>query len=250
MAATLAAIWRHPVKSLGREALDAVRLEPGACLPFDRRWALAHRASRFDDANPAWVECRNFARVTLSHPLMAVEAAWDEAARRLTLTRPGAAPLTADPDAPDGARAVAGWAQAAAGDAQPGPFRLVRAPQAMTDSDWPSVSIGSLASLRALGQRMGVALDPRRFRMNLWLDGLAPWEERGWEGREIAIGPVRLRVRERTWRCVATEVAPDTGRRDAPVLDALRAALGDTDFGVYAEVVAGGEIRLGAAVAA
>jgi uncharacterized protein YcbX len=247
--AALAAIWRHPVKSLGRQALPEATLAPGAALPWDRTWALAHGASRFDDAAPAWTPCNDFARVTHSHPLGAVDAAWDEGARRLTLTRPGAEPLTADPDAPGGAAAVADWARAAAGEAQPGPFRLVRAPQAMTDSDWPSVSIASLASLRALGQRMGAALDPRRFRMNLWLDGLAPWEERGWVGREIAIGPVRLLVRETTGRCVATEVSPDTGRRDAAVMGGLRAATGATDFGVYAEVVAGGTLRVGDAAA-
>jgi uncharacterized protein YcbX len=245
MGATLAAIWRHPVKSLGREALAAVRLTPGEGLPFDRTWAVAHGASRFAFDAPAWAACGNFARVTLSHPLMRVEAAWDEGARRLTLSRPDAAPLTADPDAPEGAAALAGWAREAAGDAQPGPFRLVRAPQPMTDTDYPSVSVASLASLRALSQRMGVALDPRRFRANLWLDGLAPWQERDWPGREIAVGGARLRVAEPIGRCAATEVDPATGRRDAPVVAALRAALGEADFGVYATVLTGAEVRVG-----
>lgn len=245
MGATLATIWRHPVKSLGREALASVRLTPGEGLPFDRRWAVAHGASRFPFEAPAWADCVNFARVTLSHPLMRVEAAWDEAARRLTLTRPGAEPLTADPDAPEGAAALADWAREAAGAAQPGPFRLVRAPQPMTDTDYPSVSVASLSSLRALSQRMGVSLDPRRFRANLWIEGLAPWEERDWPGREIAVGEVRLKLVEPIGRCAATEVEPATGLRDAPVVRALREALGEADFGVYATVLTGAEVRVG-----
>jgi uncharacterized protein YcbX len=243
---TLAALWRHPVKSLGCEALRRVALTPGAVLPFDRTWALAHAASDFDFAAPAWVHCRNFLRVTHAPGLAQVTAAWDGA--RLTLTGPGAAPLTADPDAPEGAAAIAAWAERFAEGSRPGPYRLARAPQAMTDSDFPSVAVLSLSTLRALSQRVGLDLDPRRVRGNLWIEGAAPWEEAAWVGRTLAVGPARLRVREPIWRCVATEANPATGRRDAAVLDALRAATGDTAFGLYVEVVEGGEIAVGDAV--
>jgi uncharacterized protein YcbX len=239
----LAHIWRHPIKSLGREALDRVTLTPGEALPFDRRWALAHGNSAFDPAAPAWVECGNFLRVTHAHRLAQVESAWDGS--RLTLTHPDAAPLTADPETPDGAQAIADWATALADGGRPGPYRLVRAPQAMTDSDFPSVALLGLASLRALGQIMALDLDPRRFRGNLWIDGLAPWEEFDWVGREIRIGGATLRVVEPIGRCAATEANPQTGRRDAPIVKALRAATGETNFGVYATVIAGGDVALG-----
>lgn len=243
----LAHIWRHPVKSLGRQALHRVALTPEAALPLDRTWALAHAASVFDDAAPAWVACRNFLRVTHAHRLAQVEAGWDGA--RLTLTHPDAAPLTADPETPDGAAAIADWAAALAEGGMPGPYRLVRGPRAMTDSDFPSVAILSLDSLRALGRVMALDLDPRRFRGNLWVEGFEPWAENDWIGREITVGAARLRVVEATGRCVATEANPLTGRRDAPVMQALRAATGRTDFGVYAVVVQGGEVAVGDAVA-
>ncbi len=247
MSLTLARLWRHPVKSLGHEALQRVALTAGAALPFDRTWALAHAASAFDFAAPAWAHCRNFLRVTHAPALAQVAAAWDGA--RLTLSGPGVAPLTADPETPEGAAAIAAWAGAFAEGGRPGPYRLARAPQAMTDSDFPSVAVLSLASLRALSQRVGVDLDPRRFRGNLWIEGAAPWEEAEWVGRTLAIGPARLRVREPIWRCVATEASPATGRRDAAVMETLRTATGDTAFGLYAEVVGGGEIAVGDAVA-
>jgi uncharacterized protein YcbX len=243
--ATLAAIWRHPVKSVGRETVAAATLVAGQALPGDRVWAIAHGRAELDPAAPAWAACRNFLRVALSHRLMQAEAAWDEAARRLTLTHPDAAPLTVDPDAADGAAALAAWAGAFADNGQTGPFAVVRAPAAMTDTDYPSVSIASLASLRALSQRMGREIDPRRFRGNLWIEGFGPWEENGWEGREIAVGDARLAVVERVVRCAATETSPLSGRRDAPTTAALRAATGAPEFGVYARVVAGGEVRVG-----
>jgi uncharacterized protein YcbX len=244
----LARIWRHPVKSLGREALDRTTLAAGEALPLDRRWALAHAASAFDAAAPGWVEPNSFLRVTHAHRLAQVEAAWDGA--RLTLTHPEAASLSVDPETPEGAQAIADWAASLADGGRPGPYRLVRAPQPMTDTDFASVSVLGLASLRALGEVMALDLDPRRFRGNLWIDGLAPWEEMGWVGRELRIGGAVLKVVEPIGRCAATEASPASGRRDAPVVRALRAATGETCFGVYATVIEGGAIALGDAAAA
>ena len=115
----------------------------------------------------------------------------------------------------------------------------------MTDSDFPSVSILNLASLEALGARLGAPLAMERFRGNVWLDGLKPWAEFGWIGREIRIGSATFAVRERITRCKATAVNPDTGRPDADTLGGLSAGWGHQDFGVYAEVVGGGPVALG-----
>ena len=243
----LSEIWRHPVKSVGAERLASVDLAPGACLPGDRVWAVAHATSAFDPAAPSWVPCRNFLRVTHAPRLAQVSARLDGPV--LHLAHPDAPPLSAEPDTPDGAAAIAQWAGPLAERAQPGPHRLARAPQAMTDADRPWLSVLSLASLRALGQHAGHDLDPRRFRGNLWLDGLAPWEEGEWPGRTLVIGAVQLTVIEPIWRCRATEANPETGRYDAPVLDTLRRITGDTAFGVYAEVVTGGRVAEGDAVA-
>ena len=41
-------LWRHPVKSHGREALERVTLTAGETLPWDRLWAVAHDSSTAD----------------------------------------------------------------------------------------------------------------------------------------------------------------------------------------------------------
>ena len=46
-------------------------------------------------------------------------------------------------------------------------------------------------------------------------------------------------------RCAATEVDPDTGIRDLAVPRIIMDAYGHADCGVYAEVVAAGEIAVG-----
>jgi hypothetical protein len=97
-------------------------------------------------------------------------------------------------------------------------------------------------------QRIGRPLSIHRWRGNVWIDGLAPWEEFDWVGRELRAGDAVLRVRERAERCLATTANPETGRRDADTLGALE-SWGHRDFAVLAEVVRGGTLRRGDVVA-
>jgi uncharacterized protein YcbX len=115
----------------------------------------------------------------------------------------------------------------------------------MSDAPFASVSILNEASLRALSQKIGQDLDPRRFRGNLWLDGLAPWEEFDLVGKRLRIGAAEVDVVEPIGRCRATEANPVTGRRDAPTLAALEDGWGHTRFGVYAMVRKGGLVAVG-----
>jgi len=113
--------------------------------------------------------------------------------------------------------------------------------------DFP-VTLMSRASLGALGAALGDdAVDGRRFRMTIVVDGVDAWEEHGWNGREVRVGDAVLRVAEPTPRCVVTTRDPDTGRRDAPVLKALAGLRGkdDVTFGVWCDVVAPGRVRVG-----
>ena len=49
-------------------------------------------------------------------------------------------------------------------------------------------------------------------------------------------------------RCAATQVNPVTAKRDLDIVAALERAFGHINMGVYAEVVAGGEITVGDAL--
>ena len=50
-------------------------------------------------------------------------------------------------------------------------------------------------------------------------------------------------------RCAATEVDPDTGIRDLQIPRTLMQTFDHVDCGVYAEVIAAGEIAAGDAIA-
>ena len=242
MTIRLAHICRHPIKAYGREMLASVRLSAGKGLPFDREWAIAHEAARLV---PGWNPCMNFTRGAKAPALMAVTARLDEDARRVTLAHPTAGAITAAPDDPaDQARLLA-WADPLIPSGRARPAAVVRGGVAMTDSDFPSVSVLSLASLADLSGRMGMDLSIHRWRANLWLDGAEPWAEWGWTGQRFRVGKAVLEVVERITRCAATTVDPQTGVVDGNTLDALEAGYGHKDFGVYARVIEGGEIALG-----
>lgn len=244
MTARLAHILRHPIKAHGREELASVVLSAGAALPWDRHWAVAHEMSKFDPAAPGWVRCANFQRAARTPALMAIAARFDEATGEMELTHPDLPPLVFHPET-EGPRLI-DWLAPISPTEGFRPRALVRAPGvAMTDSDYPSVSIKNLASNAALGAQMGRDLSIHRWRGNLWLDGLAPWEEFGWIGRRLRIGAAVLEVRERVGRCKATTADPQTGLVDADTLGALRQAVGEQDFGVFAVVVEGGRIAPG-----
>ena len=248
MTARLAHIYRHTIKSHGREELADVALAVGGTLPWDRHWAVTHGGSKWDAGRPGWMECANFILGSTVAALMAINARLDEATARLTLTHPGLPPVTFAPDEADGAAAFLAWVAPLLPEERRA-VALVRAPgRAMTDTDYPSVSVCNLASNRQLGSDLGADLSPLRWRGNLWVDGWEPWAEQALVGRDLRIGAVVLHLAEPIQRCKATMANPATGLRDVDTLQGLRDHAGAQNFGLYARVVQGGTLRPGDAV--
>jgi uncharacterized protein YcbX len=117
-----------------------------------------------------------------------------------------------------------------------------------------AVSLVSDGSLRELARQLGVeAVDGRRFRMLVEVEGAGAHEEDTWIGGSVAIGSAVLSITKPDARCAITTQHPDTGERD---LDTLRTLIryrgfraGDPekkiDFGVLGEVLVPGTIRVG-----
>ena len=236
---TLDQIWRHPIKGIGAERLDVVDLEPGRPVPLDRAWAVLEEGG---EAQDGWRSCRNFLRGAKGPSLMAVTARTD--GDIVHLSHPDRPDIAVDTNAD--ASDLFDWLAPIYPPERRAPVALVKSPpEGMSDAPFASISVLNLASLRALGQKLGQSLDPRRFRGNLWLDGLAPWEEFDLVGKTLSIGATRLEIVEPITRCRATEANPETGRRDANTLRALEDGWGHRDFGTYAIVRTGGTIAAG-----
>jgi uncharacterized protein YcbX len=114
------------------------------------------------------------------------------------------------------------------------------------------VSIISAASIADVGHHGGVdELDARRFRMLFEIDGVAPYGEDSWIGRDVRIGQAIVRPLGNVGRCVITTCHPDTAMRDFDTLGVLaryRREIETTEplpLGVAGAVVQPGRVQLG-----
>jgi len=134
------------------------------------------------------------------------------------------------------------------------PIRLVRCDRPGGTRVGNPVSIASDGSLAEFARHAEAdRVDIRRFRMLIELAGAEPHEEDTWIGRRIAIGDAVLSITKPVARCAITTQDPETGARDLDTLRTLISYRGlrdgkHADFGVLAEVVQPGRVRLGDAV--
>jgi uncharacterized protein len=245
MAITLARLYRYPVKGLRAEALDAADLTGGGGVPHDRRFAVA----RGDTTLPApsrWLPKQRFVMLMRDAELARVGCRLDVQHGTLELTAPERPSCRGAVESAAERARLDAYLNEVLGPRREGPARLVEAgPQSFTDVPQNCLSLINLASVRELEVRIGQALDPLRFRGNLYVDGAPAWSEFEWVGGAIRIGGVELHVPARIPRCAATAVNPATGGRDVNVVKAMRAAYGHYDMGVYAEVATSGRIAVG-----
>jgi uncharacterized protein YcbX len=251
--ATIAAIYRYPVKGMSAEPLARVALAPGECLPHDRRFAIALAATRFDPERPEWLSKTHFVMLMRDEKLALLNTRFDAQTGELTIEHAGLLVAQACLTSPEGCRAVSEFLADFLGPAVEGPLRIVEAPgHAFADAQKKPnatsdkyVSLINLSSIAALETVVPVPVDPLRFRANFYLERAPAWSELGWIGSEIALGGARLRVIAAITRCAATQVNPATAERDLDIVGALRRGFGHNLMGVYAEVVAGGDIAIG-----
>lgn len=102
----------------------------------------------------------------------------------------------------------------------------------IADTNKPCISFLNLASVRDLEEYAGVSIDPRRFRMNVWVEGLDPWAELDYvtafeqDARfPMWVGDVQVHCDDLCERCKAITQNPETGLFDIELLEILEARL-------------------------
>jgi uncharacterized protein YcbX len=178
--------------------------------------------------------------------LAQLRIAFDEQTGELAIHRAGKQVVRAKATEPLGRTLIEQFFAGFLGAAARGTPKLLEAPGHMfTDTPEKCLSLINLASITDLERVMRADVNPLRFRANTYFEGAPAWAEFDWIGKEIEIGPARLRVTARIDRCAATSVNPVTAARDMNIVKALRRGFGLIDMGVYAEFIGGGEIATG-----
>ena len=244
-------IYRYPIKGLSPEPLERAALAPGQTIPgSDRLYAIENGPSGFDPVKRPYLSKQHFLMLMKNERLAGLRTEFDDKTHTLTITSPSSELIRADLRTAEGRAAIERFFADYCADELRGPPRILHADgHSFSDVARKVVSIINLASVAAVEDMVGAPVDPLRFRGNVYVEGWKAWSELDQVGKELAIGRnARLKVVKRIVRCAATNVDPGTGIRDLEIPKALMHHLGHGDCGIYAEVVAGGEIAAGNAI--
>ena len=248
--ARITGIYRYPVKGLTPEQLGRAELKPGQTLLADRRYAIENGPSGFDPAEPKWLPKAHFLMLMRDEWLAGLQTRFDDVSQVLSIRQNGEVAAQGNLATAEGRRAIENFFATGFADQIKGPPKVLESPgHSFSDVARKVVSIINLASVRAIENLVGAPVHPLRFRGNLYVEGWPAWHEFDLLDRTLAIGDVRVKVVKRIVRCAAINVDPDTAQRDLAIPPALQRRLGHADCGIYAEVITGGTISAGDAIA-
>lgn len=240
-----------PIKGTGHLSYPSVRLDRHGAVG-DRGYALV----TIDEDDPT----RGRVLRTVQNPaLVAVRA--QSVGERLDVELPDGRRASAPPVATGETVSCDYWGRDV-------PVELVDGPHAALFSQWlgrpvrlgrarrgdvifaGAVSLVTTASLRDLAWRVEVDTlvdEVARFRPTLVIETDEPYVEESWLGRELRVGEATIRIGVPIPRCAVIDLHPGTGERDVRLLKALAGyrplnRAGEPIFGVFADVVAPGEV--------
>ena len=246
----IASLYRYPVKGLSPEPLPRVALRAGETLPADRRYAIENGPSGFDPAAPVWMPKSCFLMLMRNERLAGLRSHFEDDRNLLTIRENGRVVARGDLETAEGRAAIeALFATNFAGELKGPPKVISGGGHSFSDVAKKVVSIINLGSAAAIEAIVGLPVHPLRFRANLYVSGWPAWHEFELLGQTLAIGDARLKVVKRITRCAAINVDPESAARDLDIPPTLMRRLGHTECGIYAEVVAGGTISVGDAIA-
>ena len=248
--AQIASLYRYPVKGLSPEPLPRVALEPGQTFPADRRYAIENGPTGFDPAAPVWLPKTHYLMLMRNERLAGLRTHFEDESHVLTIRDRSEIAARGNLETSQGRATIeAFFAKNFASELKGPPKVLSGGGYSFSDLAKKVVSIINLGSVAPIEGIVGQKVHPLRFRANLYVGGWPAWHEFELLGRTLAIGDVRLKVVKRTVRCAATNVDPETAARDLDIPPTLMRHFGHADCGVYAEVIGGGGIGVGDAIA-
>jgi uncharacterized protein len=247
-------LWRYPVKSMRGEALSEAFVSFTG-IYGDRLFAFRGAARPVGFPSLTGREQMNMLRYRprFRHP--------DKAAKPPNLAEaediaPGLNPISADPaDLAVDVETPSGEVlpiedptlsrQLGEGLSGNETLTLMRSERAMTDCR--PVSLFSVQTARQLGEELGIKLDKRRFRANIFLDlgSSGGFAEDEFVGGRLRIGAKAVvSILERDPRCAMISLDPDTAERNPAVLAKVAKAY-DGKAGVYGATLVEGVVHVG-----
>ena len=96
-----------------------------------------------------------------------------------------------------------------------------------------SISLINKKSINDFSKKISTDIEFERFRANIYIDGLAAWEERNWIGKTIKINNVNFVVSDEISRCSATNLKPSTDIVTINLPNELKKTYDHINMGLY-----------------
>ena len=96
-----------------------------------------------------------------------------------------------------------------------------------------SISLINKTSVTDFSLKISSNIELERFRANIYIDGLAAWEERNWIGKTININNIDFFVSSEISRCSATNLKPSTDIVTTNLPNQLKKTYDHINMGIY-----------------
>ena len=124
-------------------------------------------------------------------------------------------------------------------------IRLLQDPMNPFFDTMPSktISLINLNSIRDFEKKLSKKIEFQRFRGNIYVDGLNPWDERNLINKTLIINNLKFKVTKEIPRCVATNIRPNSSEINLSIPISLKQFYNHINLGVYLIPLNDGNIK-------
>ncbi|AFZ14895.1 MOSC domain containing protein [Crinalium epipsammum PCC 9333] len=256
---TIKQLFTYYIKGLTPHACESVFLKEGHGIPGDRTFALMYDDNLTDigEAVVPWMKKKHFAVQNDWAGLAGLSCHYDVETALLTVKRHGVKLLVSATNTEVGRDNISKFftgylagltSSELARHPDHAPLRFVgdsNGSARYPDREPVHISLLSQGTLNALSDLLEQQVDVRRFRPNVVLEGVEPWEEFKWVGQEFMLGTAKIKITAPINRCLNINVHPEKGELDLPLLTKLKQHYGHVQTGVLATVLSSGFAKIG-----
>ena len=228
-------ITRYPIKGFGGEQLAQTLVHRHKTLPGDRQHALQY-ADRIPSNLEGWRPKKYFLQSVQTNLCSEIYIKWtadivqfDYHGNMFEISRH-------DLDKGEFTQWISSLAP------ELGEFTLETLETGFTDERDAFISLVNRSTVSAIAEATGTSDHPERYRGNLLVDGVRPFDELNWVGKTVQIGTATFDVVEPIVRCKATE-CDWHGSRTEGFLDRLNQKFDTDTCGLFLRAVTDGKIE-------
>ena len=108
-----------------------------------------------------------------------------------------------------------------------------------------TISLINLNSIKDFSEKINKEIEYQRFRGNIYVKDLNPFEERNWINKIISVNNTKFKVLKNIPRCSATNLKINSKVADINLPNMLKKSYGHIDMGIYLAPLNNGQVKVG-----